>query len=430
MSQDIQKPPPHSIEAEQGVLGSMLISPQDAIGACIAEGITCEYFYVPAHQTLFNILVELWTDGAAIDLITFTEVLRNRRLLDDVGGPAAVTNLYTFVPTASNIGYYARIVEDKYILRSIIAAGTEAVRRAYEEQDEPWETLSLIQSQIGSIGAQRQGERKSLRQLVDEKMESMQRHQQTSDILKTGLAKLDYNSPVRKGDMPILSGETKSGKSMAALSIAKNVAETGVGVGIFALESPAAEAVNRLLAGACRISQSKLDHVTNLSSEEIDTAMRAATSLAGLPIHLYDDIFDLHHIVAECRRLKAQQKVGLIIVDYAQLVRTPASTDKNREQEVALISRTIRLLALELKIPIILISQLNEDGRSRESRAIENDCTAFWRLDRDHAKPPDKNLRFWRIPIQRNGASPVEFPVTFLGDIGRVENCANEEEIL
>src|SRR5256886_13328182 len=134
-AQDVHRTPPHSVEAEQGVLGSMLISPRDAIGECV-EKINEEYFYVPAHQTVYNVLVDLWNAGQAIDLITFTQVLRDRNLLDAVGGAAFVTSLYTFVPTAANLGYYIDIVRDIHILREIIAAATESVRRAYEEQDE------------------------------------------------------------------------------------------------------------------------------------------------------------------------------------------------------------------------------------------------------------------------------------------------------
>src|SRR5205085_6793491 len=126
-AQDIHRAPPHSVEAEQGVLGSMLISPRDAI-AEVVEKITAEYFYIPAHQTVYNVLVDLWNAGQAIDLITFTQVLRDRNLLDAIGGASFVTSLYTFVPTAANANYYLDIVRDKYILRQIIAASTESVR--------------------------------------------------------------------------------------------------------------------------------------------------------------------------------------------------------------------------------------------------------------------------------------------------------------
>src|SRR6516164_2303845 len=149
-AQDIHRTPPHSVEAEQGVLGSMLISPRDAI-AEVVEKITADYFYVPAHQTIFNVLVDLWNAGAAIDLITFTQVLRDRNLLESVGGAAAVTNLFTFVPTAANVGHYIDIVRDKYILRSIIAAGTESVRRAYEEPADVAETLAFASERLATI---------------------------------------------------------------------------------------------------------------------------------------------------------------------------------------------------------------------------------------------------------------------------------------
>src|SRR5205814_5164200 len=149
-AQDIHRAPPHSVEAEQGVLGSMLISPRDAI-AEVVEKINEEYFYVPAHQTIYTALVELWNAGQAIDLITFTQVLRDRNLLETVGGAAAVTSLFTFVPTAANLGYYLEIVRDKYVLRSIIAAGTESVRRAYEAQSEPGEILASLESRAASL---------------------------------------------------------------------------------------------------------------------------------------------------------------------------------------------------------------------------------------------------------------------------------------
>src|SRR5204863_8122614 len=134
-AQDIHRTPPNSVEAEQGVLGSMLISPRDTIAECV-EKITEDYFYVPAHQIVYTSLVDLWNAGQGIDLITFTQLLRDRNVLESIGGASFITSLVTFVPTAANIGYYLDIVRDKYILRQIIAAATEPVRRAYQDQDE------------------------------------------------------------------------------------------------------------------------------------------------------------------------------------------------------------------------------------------------------------------------------------------------------
>src|SRR5258708_12479178 len=150
-AQDIHRTPPNSVEAEQGVLGSMLISPRDTIAECV-EKINEESFYVPAHQTIERVLVELWNAGQAIDLITFTQVLRDRNLLESLGGAAFITGLFTFVPTAANVQYYLDIVRDKYILREIIAAATESVRRAYEEQNDDDSMLDEVDQKIFDVG--------------------------------------------------------------------------------------------------------------------------------------------------------------------------------------------------------------------------------------------------------------------------------------
>src|SRR6202790_3435628 len=174
-AQDIHRAPPHSVEAEQGVLGSMLISPRETIAECV-ERINEEYFYIPAHQTIYNVLVDLWNAGQAIDLITFTQVLRDRNLLDAVGGAAFVTSLFTFVPTAANVGYYIDIVRDKYILREIIAAATESVRRAYEEQDEVSNLLDEVEQRIFAVGEDRfKGQMLSMKDQVMEAIESIEK---------------------------------------------------------------------------------------------------------------------------------------------------------------------------------------------------------------------------------------------------------------
>src|SRR5712692_2008304 len=174
-AQDIHRTPPHSVEAEQGVLGSMLILPRETIAECV-EKINEEYFYVPAHQTIYNVLVDLWNTGQAIDLITFTQVLRDRNLLDGVGGAAFVTSLFTFVPTAANVGYYIDIVRDKYILRQIIATSTESVRRAYEEQEEVSDLLDEVEQRIFAVGEDRfKGQMLSMKEQVMSTLESIEK---------------------------------------------------------------------------------------------------------------------------------------------------------------------------------------------------------------------------------------------------------------
>src|SRR5437667_1132744 len=222
-SQDIHRAPPHSVEAEQGVLGSMLISPRDAI-AEVVEKITDDYFYVPAHQTIYSVLVDLWNAGQAIDLITFTQVLRDRNLLETVGGAALVTNLFTFVPTAANVGYYLEIVRDKYILRSIIEAGTESVRRAYEEQDEVGNLLDEVEQRIFAVGEDRfKGQMLSMKDQVMEAIESIEKlYERKGGItgISTGFVEFDrMTSGMHPAEMIVIAARPRNEKNALAMNI-------------------------------------------------------------------------------------------------------------------------------------------------------------------------------------------------------------------
>src|SRR5205807_5394177 len=226
-SQDIHRAPPHSVEAEQGVLGSMLISPRDAIAECV-EKINEEYFYVPAHQTIYNVLVDLWNTGQAIDLITFTQVLRDRNLLEGVGGAAFVTSLFTFVPTAANVGYYIDIVRDKYILRQIITAATESVRRAYEEQDEVGNLLDEVEQRIFAVGEDRfKGQMLSMKDQAMEAIESIEKlYERKGGItgISTGFVEFDrMTSVMHPAEMIVIAARPSMGKTALAMNIAEHV---------------------------------------------------------------------------------------------------------------------------------------------------------------------------------------------------------------
>src|SRR3954452_17890641 len=257
--QDIHRPPPHSVEAEQGVLGSMLISPRDAI-AEVVEKITAEYFYVPAHQTIFDVLVDLWNTGAGIDLITFTQVLRDRNLLESVGGAAAVTNLYTFVPTAANVGYYLEIVRDKYILRQIISACTESVRRSYEEQDEVNSLLDEVEQKIFAVGEDRfKGQMLSMKDQVMEAIEAIEQlYERRGGItgIATGFAELDrMTNGLHEGEMIVIAARPSMGKTALAMNIAEHVAiNEKLPVAVFSLEMSSQQLVQRLLCSRARVN--------------------------------------------------------------------------------------------------------------------------------------------------------------------------------
>src|SRR2546425_8955612 len=261
-AQDIHRTPPHSVEAEQGVLGSMLISPRETIAECV-EKINEEYFYVPAHRTIYNVLVDLWNTGQAIDLITFTQVLRDRHLLDSVGGAAFVTSLFTFVPTAANVGYYLEIVRDKYILREIISAATESVRRAYEEQDEVTNLLDEVEQRIFAVGEDRfKGEMLSMKEQVMSTLESIEKLFENKGAItgvSTGFRDLDkLTSGLHSSEMIVIAARPSLGKTELAMNIAEHAAiQLKPPVAIFSLEMSAQQLVQRMLCSRARVNLAK-----------------------------------------------------------------------------------------------------------------------------------------------------------------------------
>lgn len=446
-AQDIHRTPPHSVEAEQGVLGSMLISPRDAI-AEVVEKITADYLYVPAHQTIFNVLVDLWNAGAGIDLITFTQVLRDRNLLESVGGAAAVTNLYTFVPTAANVGYYIEIVRDKYILRSIIAAGTESVRRAYEEQDEVGNLLDEVEQRIFAVGEDRfKGQMLSMKDQVMEAIESIEKlYERKGGItgVSTGFVEFDrMTSGLHPSEMVVIAARPSMGKTALAMNIAEHVAiNEKLGVGVFSLEMSSQQLVQRLLCSRARVNLQKVRDGF-LGERDFPSLTAAASKLAEAKIFIDDSAsLTILELRAKARRLKSQQDVQLIIVDYLQLLRsTSRRAQDNRQLEISEISAGLKGLAKELKIPVIVVAQLNRQPEQRtggkprlsdlrESGSIEQDADLVGLLVRPEIYEEDEEARAEKageaeliIAKQRNG--PVgEIPLTFLKEFTRFEDRA------
>jgi replicative DNA helicase len=446
-SQDIHRTPPHSIEAEQGVLGSMLISPRDAIAECV-EKITEQYFYVPAHQTIYSALVDLWNAGQAIDLITFTQALRDRNLLEPVGGAALVTRLFTFVPTAANIGYYLEIVRDKYILRQIITAATESVRRAYEEQDEVNNLLDEVEQRIFAVGEDRfKGQMLSMKDQVMEAIESIEKlYERKGGItgISTGFIEFDrMTSGMHPAEMIVIAARPSMGKTALAMNIAEHVAiQERLPVGIFSLEMSAQQLVQRLLCSRARVNLQKVRDGF-LGERDFPSLTAAASKLAEAKIYIDDSpSLAILELRAKARRLKAQQDVQLIIVDYLQLLRSPSRRGQdNRQLEISEISAGLKALAKELKIPVIVVAQLNRqpEARSggkprlsdlRESGSIEQDADLVGLLVRPEIYEEDEEARAEKageaeliIAKQRNG--PVgEISLTFLKEFTRFEDRA------
>src|SRR5438874_2117089 len=446
-SQDIHRTPPHSVEAEQGVLGSMLISPRDTIAECV-EKINEEYFYVPAHQTIYTVLVELWNAGQAIDLITFTQVLRDRNLLESLGGAAFITGLFTFVPTAANVQYYLDIVRDKYILREIIAAATESVRRAYEEQDEVNNLLDEVEQRIFAVGEDRfKGQMLTMKDQVMEAIESIEKlYERKGGItgISTGFVEFDrMTSGMHGAEMIVIAARPSMGKTALVMNIAEHVAvQEKLPVGVFSLEMSSQQLVQRLLCSRARVNLQKVRDGF-LAERDFPSLTAAASKLAEAKIFIDDSAgLSILELRAKTRRLRAQHDVQLLIVDYLQLLRsTSRRAQDNRQLEISEISAGLKGLAKELKIPIIVVAQLNRqpEARSggkprlsdlRESGSIEQDADLVGLLVRPEIYEEDEEARAEKageaeliIAKQRNG--PVgEIQLTFLKEFTRFETRA------
>ena len=441
------------MEAEQGVLGSMLLSPQDKI-AEVVEKINENYFYIPAHQTIYSALVDLWNNKQGIDLITFTQALRDRNLLETVGGAAFVTSLFTFVPTAANLAYYLDIVRDKYILREIIAACTEGARRSYEEQDEVENLLDEVEQKIYAVGEDRfKGESLTMKEQVMEAIETINKlWEQKGSLtgLATGFIEFDrMTSGLHSSEMIVIAARPSMGKTALVMNIAEHVAvHEKKSVGVFSLEMSAQQLVQRMLCSRARVNLRKARDGF-LADSDFDKIASAAGKLAEADIFIDDTPgLTILELRAKARRLKSRHDVALIVIDYLQLLRsTSRRGQENRQIEISEISAGIKGLAKELKIPILVAAQLNRNpenrtgdskGRPRlsdlrESGSIEQDADLVGLLvrqeyyaDTEEEKDETEGKADLIIAKQRNGPTG-DVPLTFIKEFTRFEDRAREE---
>jgi replicative DNA helicase len=432
----------------------MLISPRETI-AEVVEKINEQYFYIPAHQTIYNVLVDLWNAGAGIDLITFTQVLRDRNFLDAVGGPAFVTSLFTFVPTAANVAYYLAIVRDKYILREIISACTEGARRSYEEQEEVENLLDEVEQKIYAVGEDRfKGKMPTMKEQVMEAFEAIEKlYEQRGGItgLSTGFKDLDrLTSGLHPAEMIVIAARPSMGKSALAMNIVEHIAvNENRPVAVFSLEMSAQQLVQRLLCSRAGVNSQKVRDGSFLAERDFPRLTDAASKLAEAKIFIDDSpALNILELRAKSRRLCAQHKIELIVIDYLQLLRsTSRRGQENRQIEISEISAGIKALAKELKIPVIVAAQLNRNpenrtgdskGRPRlsdlrESGSIEQDADVVGLLvrqeyyaDTDEERDETEGKADLIIAKQRNGPTG-DVPLTFRKEFVRFEDRAREE---
>ncbi|MCA1703810.1 MAG: replicative DNA helicase [Actinobacteria bacterium] len=399
--------PPHNLDAEQSVLGAMLES-KDAI-ANVIEILEIDHFYKPAHTEIYESIMALYARGEAVDAITCADELARRGKLEAIGGKPYIHGLLEAYPTASSAAHYARIVEELSLLRDLINAGNQVQEIGFSMPEDIAEAVNEAEELVFNVGDKRlKDDYHEIRKLLMQSMTDIEtRYESGANLtgLSTGFPDLDEKtSGFQPSNLIIVAARPSMGKSSLMNDFALNVAlKQKAPVIIFSLEMSKDEVVKRFLSSEAKVDAQRINKGA-LQEQDWTRLSAALGRLAEAPIFIDDSAnINLMEMRAKCRRLKAKHGLGMVIVDYLQLMTSPRKSE-NRQQEVSEISRSLKILARELQVPVVCASQLNRGvemrsdkrpmlGDLRESGALEQDSDLVMFIYRDEVYNPDTEAR-------------------------------------
>lgn len=429
----VDRLPPHSLEAEQGVLGCILLDPNSTIGPCVEKLAGKEAFYDLRHQTIYEMAVELSEKREPVEIITLQQRLKDRGLLDQVGGIAYLNALQDAVPSAANLSYYLDYVDEKHLLRRMITTCTDVVGRVYEYDGDADTLLDEVERDVLAIGKDRATtDYLPITKLVHHAIGEIERVFEAQGAVTgvpTGFPDLDRETDgMHPGDMIVLSGFPSTGKTSLAMTIVEHVAvDQRMPVVVFTHEMTPEALVRRILLSRARVNMRNIREGC-MAETDFPKLTAAAGAVNGSPIHVVKSSgWTLGRIRAVARRIHQKHGVRLFVVDYLQKVRPDGRVDK-RSDAVAQVSNGFKELAMELGIPGLILSQLNNEGGLFMSSETGMDADLIWKLR------VDKSCEEWRTPgaavpvfldmeKQRNGDTP-SIPLTFLRSYTRYESAA------
>ncbi|MCG1021125.1 MULTISPECIES: replicative DNA helicase [Sutcliffiella] len=414
--------PPQNIEAEQAVIGAIFLEPSSLTLA--SELVMPDDFYRAAHQKIYDCMLNLSDRGEPVDLVTVTSELANLKLLEEVGGVSYLSDIAGSVPTAANIEYYAKIVEEKSILRRLIRTATNIAQEGYSREDEVAGLLNEAEKQILEVSQRKNsGVFQNIKDVLVKTYDNIETlHNRKGEVtgIETGFTELDkMTAGFQRNDLIIIAARPSVGKTAFALNIAQNVAtKARENVAIFSLEMGAEQLVMRMLCAEGNINAQNL-RTGQLTAEDWSKLTMAMGSLSNAGIYIDDTPgIRVSEIRSKCRRLRQESGLGMILIDYLQLIQgSGRGGGENRQQEVSEISRSLKALARELEVPVIALSQLSrgveqrQDKRPmmsdiRESGSIEQDADIVGFLYRDDyydKESENKNIIEIILAKQRNG---------------------------
>ena len=385
--------PPHSDEAERGVLGCMLLDPQQVVPSCIAKfkGVS-DVFYDRTNQGLYELLVEMDERREAIDVLTVRQRLKDKNQLEAIGGDSFLNDLQNSVPSAANWSFYADIVREKHLLRRMITTCTSVVGRLFDFEGDIKQLLDDVEREVLQACEDRvKTEVKPIKDLVNHSIKQIERLHENKGMLdgiSTGFPELDkMTTGLHPGEMIVIAARPSMGKTSLAMNIAEHVAiEQGIPVGVFSLEMQAEALILRMLCSRARVNMRNVREGF-LAERDFPRLTGMSSKLAKAPLFIDDSsALSILELRAKARRMHQQHGIKLVVIDYLQLLHSTAARSRdNRQQEIADISSGVKALAKELNIPVIVLAQLNRDLEKdkarkprlsdlRESGAIEQDA--------------------------------------------------------
>ena len=408
--EDNTRIPPHSVEAEQSVLGSILLDKDAMIS--VSETLIPEDFYKEAHRVIYECMLKLYNNQSEIDLITLADELRDQGYLDDIGGIAYITSLSTIVPTTSNIKYYINIVKEKSISRQLISAANDIINLGYDSSTKVEDVLENAEKKIFDISQERTtNDFQPINQVLTETLSMLEKlYEEKSDVtgLTTGFRDLNKKiNGLQRSDLLLIAARPAMGKTAFALNLVQNAALKGdASVAVFSLEMSKEQLVQRMVAAQSSVELKKIKTGT-LAANDWPRITDGMAVLSGAKIHIDDTPgIKISELRSKCRKLKIEKGLDLVLIDYLQLMEGEGHNE-SRQQEIAKISRSLKILAKELDCPVVALSQLSRapeqraDHRPmlsdlRESGSIEQDADIVMFLYRDEYYNPDTEKKKYR----------------------------------
>jgi len=431
--------PPQSLEAEQSVLGSMLIDKE--VIPVVMEILKSEDFYRPDHREIYDVIIELFDKAQPIDLITVSERLKLHGKLELVGGLEYLSNIATAVPTTANVRNYSKIVEEKALLRKLIRASSDIVDLGFNASEEVSFILDKAEQGIFDILQKRSSQGfvpiKDVLVGTFNKLEELYNNKGNVTGIPTGFTDLDFKtSGLHNSDLILIAARPAMGKTAFALNLAQSVAvHSHVPVAVFSLEMSREQLVNRMLCSEAMVDSNRM-RTGKLEDNDWQKVAKALGPLSDAPIFIDDTPgISITEIRAKCRRLKLEHNLGLVVIDYLQLMQGSRSKSENRQQEISEISRSLKILAKEINVPVITLSQLSRAPEARtdhrpilsdlrESGAIEQDADIVMFLYRDDYYNPEtdkKNIAELIIAKHRSGSTGT-IELVWLGQYTKFAN--------